>query len=600
MMRKEFNPKLKHLIAYDLETTPIKAGETPRPLYLTAYGEFWQCSAPIASSVHLRDLLETRFLVEEHNGFRFVAWNGNGFDVYLIALALLESDRYTLRPYLTRSKNLRGLKVIERKKTPDPKGRLRFRSWEFLDGIAMTGLVGTTLKKFLTQFAPDFGKLESPNFDGGETFNPKNPDHVRYAERDSEGLYHAMRNVERIVFDTFGMRLQPTVGNLGIKIFQANMPVSATVWKPSLPALDAIRNQVLRGGYCVTQRRYNGPVWKYDINQAYAAAMRDARLPAGTSYWMPPVKWQPAERSRAINPYAKTFIVRCRGKLRKGNTVPFYVRDMEGKSVFAVDELPETWITSIEYAQLIAEGARLEVLESYFWDEHFTMKAFVDRLEHLRMNAEGGPSGPLGTVVKMIGNNAYGKTVERLDGLEIVMALECPEGYSNYQSEETDTENFIWYRFADPVMREYHQPQVGAFITAQVRMVLRRAILKAPDAWIASDTDSCTFSRAVDLPIDAKKYGLWKIEETGAGYWFIDKKVYARHDGEVKHAKGMNVKRLKAADFEAWFNGAPPTQRQTHRQNFVKFLAGGAMFTERDRVGSKISAKSLAKAEKRA
>ena len=588
------------MIAYDLETTPIKAGTTPVPLYLTAYGEFWQCSTRIQSLTNLRDILEARFLIEEHTGYRFVAWNGNNFDVYLIALALLESERYTLRPYLTRSKNLRGLKVIEKKKTPNPKskGKLRNRSWEFLDGIAMTGLVGTTLKKFLAQFAPEFGKLDGPNFEAGERFNANDPTHVRYAERDSEGLYHAMRNVEHIVFDTFGMRLQPTVGNLGIKIFQANMPMQTTVWKPSLACLDAIRNQVLRGGYCVTARKFEGPVWKYDINQAYAAAMREAKLPAGAAYWMPPLfkdgalRWENPERSRALNPYSKVFIVRCRGVLAR--SVPFYVRNMEGKSVFAERELPETWLTSIEFDQLRSEGARLEIAESYFWDESFTMKGFVDRLETLRMNAAGGPSGPLGTVVKMIGNNAYGKTVERLDGLELVMSMDCPEGFSSYQSEQEETAEFIWYRFAEPVLREYHQPQIGAFITAQVRMVLRRAILLDPGAWLASDTDSCTFSRAVPLDIDPKKYGLWKVEETGADYWIIDKKVYAKKDGTVKHAKGMNVRHMTTEDFRDWFAGKPPTQRQTHRQNFVKFLAqesaNRSMFTERERIGSKKTA----------
>ena len=585
MRRKELSYRPKRMIAYDLETTPIKAGETPRPLYVTAYCEDWSASLAIASIEHLLEVLSARFLVEEFAGARFVAWNGNNFDVYLIALALLQSDEFTLRPYLTRSKNLRGLKVIARKKTKSAAGRDRFASWEFLDGIAMTGLTGTTLKKFLSQFAPEYGKLAGPDFEAGETFNALNPDHVRYAERDSEGLYHGMMAVEAIVRDTFGAGLQPTVGNLGIKIFMGAMPSSVTVWKPSFGALEAIRNQVLRGGFCFVARRYDGPMWKYDINQAYAAAMRDAKLPAGNCYWRPPVKWLPAGHPNALNPYARAHIIHVRGTHPNHRNVPFYCRDMAGEPVFAREAIPETWITSIEYAQLIAEGAKLEVLESYFWDETFSMKDFVDRCETLRMNSPGGPSGPQGTIVKMIGNNAYGKTVERLDGLEILMALECPEGYSSYQA-ENDQLKYVWYRFADPVTREYHQPQIGSFITAHVRMVLRRAILAAPDAWLQADTDCAGFSRPVpEIPIHPAKYGLWKIEEAGTEFFVIEKKVYSRKDGTVKHAKGMNVKRLTAADFEAWYKGTPPRQVQVHRQNFVKFATGGKMFTARERVG---------------
>lgn len=586
LRRKEYSLRRRHLIAYDLETTRIRADETPKPLYLTAYGENFKCSARITSDAHFLTLVESRFLVPEFNRARFVAWNGNNFDVYLLARAMLLSDDYIIRPYLTRSKNLRGMKIIRKAKWMNAKGKEIILSWEFLDGISMTGSVGVSLKKFLAQFAPDYGKLEGPDFEK-EDFDYRNPAHVAYAERDSEGLYHAMLAVENIVVENFGMALQPTIGNLGIKLFQGNMPNDATVWKPPYACLSAIRAQVLRGGYCHRQRRYDGPLWKYDLNQAYAAAMRDARLPSGRATWSPAVKWRPINDPKVINPYAKTYIARVRGR-HPGNNVPFYVRNMEGVPTFATDEIPETWLTSLEIKQLRDEGAKLEVMESYFWDESFTMKRFVDRLEELRMNAEGGPSGPKGQVIKYIGNNAYGKTVERLDGIELIMALNCPDGYNHYQS-ENDRLQCVWYKFADPVMREYHQPQLGAFITAHVRMVLRRAILLAPDSWIYADTDCVAFDKPITgLDIDPKKYGLWKIEESGTEYYVIEKKVYARKDGSVMHAKGLNVKRLKLADFEAWYAGRPPEQTQVQRNNFVSFVAGETMFKERKKVGQRL------------
>jgi len=574
MRHRERRARLLPMIAYDLETTRIQSNETPRPLYLTAYGADWRASLRVASLPQLAEILCARFLIPEFNRARFVAWNGNNFDVYLVAAALLAYPKYVIRPYLTRSKNLRGLRVTQAGAL-DAKGKEL--SWEFLDGISMTGLVGKTLADFLKVFAPEFQKLAGPDFSKRD-FNVNNPQDVAYAERDSEGLYRGLQYAESIVLEKFGVGLQPTIGNLGIKIFQSKMPQEVTVWAPAFNVLTPLREQVMRGGFCYRARKFDGPIWKYDINQAYAAAMRDARLPCGRCLWSP----------YRLNKYAGVFIVRCSGENSR-NRVPFYYRGMDRAAGTALTALPETWLTSIEWNQLLKEGWKLTAYESFFWDEHFSMKDFVTELETLRMSAADGPAGALGTMLKMIGNNAYGKTVEQLDGLELVMALDCPEGFSLYQAEDDQLQH-VWYKFGAPVLREYHQPQLGAFITAHVRMEMRRGILRNPDAWLYADTDCLAFSEAVDLPIHASKYGLWKIEEAGADYWIINKKVYAKKSGtwdrgHARHAKGMNVNRLGRAEFKAWFDGCPPSQVQVQRQNFVKFVTGTAMFAERTKVG---------------
>ncbi|MGH6795919.1 MAG: DNA polymerase [Methylocella sp.] len=561
--------RLSRMIAYDLETTPIKAGN-PEPRYVTAYTEGWTCSLKLSGIAQLRIVLQARFLTDEFTKARFVAWNGNNFDVYLVAQALLACDDYILRPYLTRSKNLRGLKVIDR---ANPK-----RSWEFLDGISMTiGNAPMTLKKFVERFAPDYGKLQGPDFEAGEVFDADNPAHVRYAERDSEGLYHALQAAEKIVVENFGIGLQPTVGNMGIKIFQANMPEMIDVWEPPYAAITALRDQVMRGGFCYCARKHEGPIWKYDLNQSYAAAMREARLPGGRCIYTP----------KGLNRYATIYIAKVRG-INPRNKVPFYYRTMDKRAGYCMTELSETWLTSLEIEQLKTEGWKLEFLESFFWNDSFTMKGYVDKLEQLRVTAPGGPNGAQGTMIKSIGNNSYGKTVEQLDGMELVMALEKPSGFHEYQCENDELQN-VWFKFGKPILREYHQPQLGAFITAHVRMQVRRAILKAPEAWLYADTDCVIFERPVSLPIDPMKYGLWKVEAQGEPYRIITKKVYADFAGKVRHAKGMNVKRLSGDDFIAWYRGDPPRQLQVHRQNFVKFVTGQPMFTERRKIGQKMA-----------
>ena len=111
LKRREINSRKKEVVAYDLETTRIKAG-TPTPLYVTAYSENFTLSVRVTGKNPLQSLcniLETHLLIKERNGTRFVAWYGNQFDVYIIAKALLLSDRWIMKPYLTSSKNLRGL-----------------------------------------------------------------------------------------------------------------------------------------------------------------------------------------------------------------------------------------------------------------------------------------------------------------------------------------------------------------------------------------------------------------------------------------------------------------------------------------------------------
>jgi len=553
------------MIAYDLETTRIAAGN-PQPVFLTAHGAEFSYCGRINSVVHLRDVLLSCFLTPENHRARFIAWNGNRYDVFFVGAALLHSPEYLLRPYMTRTKALRGLRVVHKETN---------KEWEFLDGLSMTlGAKPCTLREFLKTFAPAHHKLQSPDWET-EEFNPDNPEHVAYAYRDSEGLYHGMQRAEQIVRENFGQVLQPTIGNLGIRLFQQHMPPDVVCWAPSYHVEKIIRDSVMRGGFCFASRRYRGPVWKYDINQAYAAAMREARLPCGRCI-----------RTLRYEGVATCAIYRVHAT-KSGDKIPFYLRDSEKRGMAVFGEIPDAWITSSEYEQLASEGWRLDVAEGYYWDASFTMQNYVDTLENLRVNGPGGPKSAQGEMLKAIGNNSYGKTVEELGGYELVMSAERPDGFYQYQ-DGLDPVQHIWFRFAEPQMRDYHQPQIGAFITAHVRMVIRRAILLAPDAWLYSDTDCCMYSRPVDLPIDPGVYGKWKIEAEGEEYSIIAKKVYCAMDGSEMKAKGLTIKKLNMDDFAAWYDGRPPRIRQTQRQNFVAVMSGADMFVIREKVGQRV------------
>lgn len=557
-------------MAYDLETSNIEAGN-PTVKYLTVHGEDLTISASINSIEHLREILETRLLTTDRNRTRYVAWNGNRFDAYFIARALMLNPDYIIKPYLTRKKSLRGMLVclIDHTGKLKPKDQIR---WEFLDGIAMTG-IQKPLKAFLKTFAPNYEKLDL-DFDK-EEFDAANPQHRLYAERDSEGLYHALVKCNAILTEHFDAQLTPTIGKLGIRIFQSHIPPNTSIFSPPKTAEKIIREQLMRGGYCHCARKFTGKTWKYDINQAYASAMRDSRLPLGRCVHI-----------SVFNTYAKAAMYRVNAT-NKANIVPLYIKDQDGQATFATTEIADSWLTQSELLQLRAEKWQIKIIEGYYWETFFSMKEYVDKLENLRINGEGGTKGALGEIVKSIGNNSYGKTAEELWGLNLVMAYEKPEGFSDYYSGEETEENFIWFNIGEKVSKSYHQPQLASFITAHVRMQVRRAIMLAPKDWLYADTDCVAFTRPVDLPIDPGIYGTWKIESDGDIYRFIDKKVYASIDGKEKKAKGMNTKNLSDDDFTEWFKGNAPIQHQVHRQSFIKTMGGANMFIDRDRSGTR-------------
>lgn len=565
------------MLAYDFETTAIRPG-TPRPVYLTLFASDCAQAWTIQSMNHLRLILRTNFLTDDLLGAAFVGWNANRFDVFFVAAALLADDDLLIYPYMTKSKTIRGLRIIKREDQNNKKAK----SWEFLDGIAMTGLTGLSLDKFVANFAPDFPKLKGTIDFESEEFDSENEEHKAYAMRDSECLYHAINRADSILRDQFSRGLSVTMGGTCIRIFQDHIPDDVKIEPLTHDLENAITDYVMRGGYCYSVRRYQGPVWKYDINQAYAAAMREADLPAGGSL-----------HSRTI-PARKCAYVAKLTATNANNKIPFYYKTHNGRKIesrFDIHEISETWLTSIEVEQLISEGWQLNISEVYAWPSTFRMKSYIDKLEKIRTTCEGGPSGPIGTMVKATGNHSFGKTVETIEPLEFIVSTNAPDGFLPYDDGQETLEHIFWRFDDDRKPKDYHKPQIGAFITAHVRMVLRRAILQSPDTWLYADTDCIVFSNDVTgkLDIDPKRYGAWKVEEQGEEYQIITKKVYYKLDGTKKSAKGMNVNKLTGKDFDLWINGTEPIQSQTQLNNFLRVMRGAEMYRKQVRRGTKIS-----------
>lgn len=584
MQRKFTCLKKKRLIAYDTETTNIKVG-TPELLYITAFAnpdnpkhKFNISKAIPGKTFEERqraclEILEIYFLIPENNKVRFVSWNGNRYDTLLIAQCLMLSEEWELAPYMTRAKTIRGLKVIGR-------GSKEGLEFEFLDGMAMTGLdtVSMPLKKFLALFAPpEYQKLTEAIDFSTEQFDPTNPKHVEYAERDSAGLWYALQACNLKMVELTGNELQPTMGRAAVHYFMSQMPEGIKVFPPQVALFDILHKQAKRGGYVWLQKQFRGKVWKYDINQAYAGAMRDCDLPSGTA-----INCGPHFQEQWPGVY--------RVKLTRNtpSPIPFYYRDTESEQPGFANGRSEidTWIMSNEVEHLIDDDWNIEFVDGWYWPEKWNWKIAVDACEQMRYTDPGGPSGPLGTVIKQVGNSGYGKLLERLDGVSYIFAAKQPEGYIQWHGER---ESPIYMKQEQPFRALYHQPQLGCFITAHVRIQLRSAALTMPEAFVYGDTDGAAFTKPnPHLAIDPKKYGLWKSECEGEEYIFIGKKVYCGVDDGVRHAKGLRVKELETKDFEYWLRGVVPKQVQLQRNNFMKMAMGEPMFRNLERTGTNV------------
>lgn len=525
-----------------------------QPRYFTAYSGAHLVSRKLTSYADVTELLDELFTLAEPST-RMVAYNANRFDLRIILYAALAS-KYRIEPFVAKNSQLRGAVMAYRGK-----------KIYWLDAMAMLG-VSCTLREFLRIFAPQHEKL-TLDFSTGE-FDAHNPDHVRYAEQDSIALYHAMQTAEKTMLGITGMQLQPTIGALGIRAFVDNMPAKAICYRATKNAELAVRKYVMRGGY-VFSRRYKGPLWTYDLNQAYAAAMRETALPAGRC-----ARVSAPERGRP-----GIFAVTVE-RVPVGS-VPFPMRDREGRFVECYGQRLETWLTTIEIECLRRNGWTVDIAYGYSWRESFKMTAWVNGLE--RRRREFDKTHPVNAAVKAIGCNAYGKTLQQSPDVRFVMSDEQPRcgkhlGQVLYDSDGREIPGFWIVRDDRLKGRCYERPQLGAFITASVRCKVYDAIMGDEEHFVKADTDSVSFTRPQrSLRLSAWEYGLWKLESDGALHIVIGKKVYwseaAIGPGSGKVAcKGLRIKQLSRTDFERWYaQHEAPTQQQVQLQTWKRAIA---------------------------
>lgn len=557
-------------ISFDLESTRIEAG-TPTPLYLSVCDESGARGyACIGWSAFLETIVSV-LLTDENRGVRFVGYNSNKFDAFLIAHALKADPNYLVEPWMTKAGALRGMRV---RSTTDKR-----KSWIFSDAMAMTGFLGK-LADYTDAFAPTFTKesIDILNFD------PFDETHQRYAINDARILHEANNVAFASAEKVAQTSVQNTIGKMGISYFQANMPKDVLVWRVPKSAETAL-DETVRGGYVYCDHRYHGPIWKYDLNQAYAAAMR---MPLPSGRCARSFEYEPG----VLGMYLATIS-------RETRTVPFYIHDTETNTSLSTHGEPvRGWILSNELEFLQETGWTIDVHDGWVWTNCFDMSEMVNHLEYERSHCDGGPKGPLGLMIKAIGNNSFGKTLEEHDGIRMVFAAEKPgKDYKEFRAED---ENFkhIWFTTEKTHNERYHMKQIGSFITSYVRIWLMKTALKNADAFLYADTDCVAFSQdmTAELDIDVARYGAFKVEASGERYGLIAKKTYWHDTDDVKRpgypvesrCKGLNPTLITTLDWHRWYRtGVPPEQHQVQRLNVIRTIETGIMFRNYDRKGSR-------------
>ena len=270
-----------------------------------------------------------------------------------------------------------------------------------------------------------------------------------------------------------------------------------------------------------TVGRVPGPIYEYDINSAYPAAMRHLPCPHHT-------RWR--KLSRDADRTGLLYIARVHFRHAFGTPLCGLPIRHKGHLFWPREGEGTYWSPEIDAA--IAAGASVEFLEGYYAETRCDCPGFgwVEQLYETRRQLGKSTRGyPL----KLGINGLYGKLAQRLGGAP----------------------------FRDLV--------AAGLITAYCRAQLIRAYALAPHEIVMMATDSI-FSR-VPLPLDiGPRLGQWELKERPTGLFVVQPGVYWSPGSEtLPKTRGIPQSQIiKHRDhfealWHAWANGdladRPPT-----------------------------------------
>lgn len=273
----------------------------------------------------------------------------------------------------------------------------------------------------------------------------------------------------------------------------------------------------------------NAPVFEYDLNSAYPAAMQD--LPSlAHGHWT---------HHDAAGPWGKFTLYRIRSNTHDIiNPNPFFYRARNGGILYPAQV--ETWVWAPEYragkAYIDKYGGELEVLEVWeFVPDPGAPKpfAFVPTLYAKRQIAKALKQG-VQIAYKLCLNSLYGKLAQQV-------------GWRAATSKNPAR------------IPPFHQLEWAGYITSYCRAKILDAITADRDAIIAVETDALFSTRPLPLPLN-DGLGAWK-EEVFDDFTYVQSgHYYARQgDEQIIKCRGIDKGEVTRADVEALLQAGPLT-----------------------------------------
>lgn len=492
------------------------------------------------------------------------AHNGGNYDfLYLLAPAREDvSTRGANITPITRSDAIIGWRIKHAKHRTD----LR-------DSYA---LLPASLDELTKQLAPDLPKLTKPFDADGRGFDPQNPDHRAYAQRDADGLVAVLVRYRAMLHDLFGVAPGWSAAATALRAWRNTHDGSYSTPPPQAAML--ARHAYFGGMVRLSTTRPTLDMATIDINSMYPYVMRQFGVPDGTC----------VQVTRFVN--NRPGIYRVRVTVPDSEAFTF----LPHRDAHSVLSWPtgtfETSITSDELLEAKRASYRIEIVDGWVWERIvYPFGEFVDKIEQLRANG-----GAVAFVGKITGNSLYGKFGAKPTHDDWRLSADCPgPGWTMPAFDMSDPDNAtryagLWVYKDRPLHADYLAPHWAAWITAHARLYLRQlAWAVGPGAVSYADTDSLTIpARLLDtLPAGTlgTRFGQAKVERRWSVFVPLAPKVYwgvpAGTPGAVYKAKGI-PHRLA---FSAFTAGPGAAVGWDSPNGSLQVLTGAPMLTPRTR-----------------
>ncbi len=368
----------------------------------------------------------------------------------------------------------------------------------------------TSLRELALSFCPELPKLTIDV----QHFDPTNPDHILYAERDVQVLLTALPRLFDMLHEHFGVTPSATTAGTAMRAWQHTLPkdkyYDSSKWGPT--------EQFIREGYYggivfLTTNIAQSDCVTYDVNSSYPASMMEFGVPSGSPIY--------------TRSYEENYpgIYRVRVKAPDDLIVPILpARNLKGAMRWFRGEF-ETVITTQELQFAAKHGYEiLDVKEGYYFEGmEFPFNDVIENCKAIRKAFKGKANE---TLAKLIQNSLYGRFVARRDRTKVYdSALMTKEDFIDAKPFD---EFGTWY--TKTVLDETIKciPQWGVFITANSRLRLLRAVYAiGAESVIYGDTDSITIKAGNEHGLDiGNEYGQFKREKAWAVFRAIAPKVY--------------------------------------------------------------------------